>query len=106
MTELDINIELAKSLGYEYTVENQGFKLFVYINGLKFDPCNNINQAWVLMLDHDISVTKTSNDTFIGLHCLGSRYNNFDNENLCCDDWVEDKKPLVAAMKTILKIRS
>lgn len=90
MTEFEINKKVAQKLGYIHTKS--------------FDPCNDAEQAWEIMLDNDISITKYDGD-FIALTCLSSRYGHFDTELLCCDNNIKvNKKPFVAAMLLFLEV--
>lgn len=90
MTEFEINKKVAQKLGYIYTKS--------------FDPCNNAEQAWEIMLVNDISITKYGGD-FIALTCLSSRYGHFDTELLCCDNNIKvNKKPFVSAMLLFLEV--
>lgn len=106
MTEFEINKKVAQKLGLEFNVTHLAGERLVKIEGFKtlFDPCNNAEQAWEIMLDHDICVTKYEND-FIALTSLSSRYGHFDTELLCCDNNIKvNKKPFVAAMLLFLEV--
>lgn len=105
MTEFEINKKVAQKLGLDTTQDEQG-NLIIYdkIGYSIYDPCNNAEQAWEIMLDHDISLTKYEND-FIALTSLSSRYGHFDTELLCCDNNIKvNKKPFVAAMLLFLEV--
>lgn len=55
-----------------------------------FDPCNNIEQAWDIMMRYNIGVIKNYyNDTWISVSSAGQ---------------VEHKKPLVAVMLCFLEL--
>ncbi|QDU35701.1 hypothetical protein [Proteus phage vB_PmiP_RS10pmA] len=102
MTEFEINKKVAQKLGLEFKC----CKSLDYITvvGTPFDPCNNAEQAWEIMLTCDISITKYDDD-FIALTSLSSRYSHFDTELLCCDNNIKvNKKPFVAAMLLFLEV--
>lgn len=74
MTEFEINKKVAQKLGLEFKCSKSLGYITVYET--LFDPCNNAEQAWEIMLDNDISITKYDDD-FIALTCLSSRYGHF-----------------------------
>lgn len=98
MTEFEINKKVAEKLGID-----DDYGTFTPLVKYSFDPCNNIEQAWEIMLKHDISVTKYGSN-FIAFDNIMSRYDLWDNNNLCCENSIENEKPLVAAMLVFLEI--
>lgn len=86
MTEFEINRAVSEKLGYIYTKS--------------FDPCNNIEQAWEIMIKYNICVTRGDNglyDAFSDLYCECSTLFDYD-------EYVSHKKPLVAAMLCFLEL--
>ena len=98
MTEFEINKAVAEKLG---VVDDYG--TFTPLLKYSFDPCNNIEQAWEILLKYDISVSKYGSN-FIAFDNVMSRYDRWDNNNLCCENSIEHEKPLVAAMLVFLEI--
>lgn len=97
MTEFEINKKVAEKLGFQAEIRENGTWIFNPI-WFYFDPCNDVSQAWEIMLKYNICVTK------------GFEY--FEAfQNLRIDDnWKSDacivkmhKKPLVAAMLCFLE---
>lgn len=76
MTEFEINKAVSEKLGYIYTKS--------------FDPCNNVEQAWEIMMKYGITIV-FQNGKY--------QFATFDGE-------IESnhKKPLVAAMLVFLGI--
>lgn len=102
MTEFEINKKVAQKLGLEFKCSKSID--YITVCGTPFDPCNDAEQAWEIMLDNDISITKYDGD-FIALTCLSSRYGHFDTELLCCDNNIKvNKKPFVSAMLLFLEV--
>lgn len=102
MTEFEINKKVAQKLGLEFKCSKS--LDYITVCGTPFDPCNNAEQAWEIMLTHDISLTKYEND-FIALTSLSSRYRHFNTELLYCDNNIKvNKKPFVAAMLLFLEV--
>lgn len=95
MTEFEINKAVAEKLG---VVDD--YISFKPLLKYSFDPCNNVNQAWEIMLEYDICVTREPDGD----------YTAFKDLVVCgyeCTDWHYDnyhKKPLVAAMLVFLEI--
>ena len=97
MTELEINKAAAEKLGIpHYVVMGKVLNAGSYS---VFDPCNNVEQAWEIMLKYNICVTKGFND-----------YEAFQNLRID-DNWRSDacivkmhQKPLVAAMLCFLEM--
>lgn len=92
MTEFEINKAVAKKAGIK--------------NLVKFDPCNNAQQAWDIMLKSDISITKDGDSNgYIAFKGLWGHRDSFDPDELCCNDlFVTNEKPFVAAMLLFLEI--
>lgn len=99
MTEFEINKKVVLKLGYNYTYNDSQ----VFVSDVIFDPCNFITQAWEIMMKYDISVSKYGSN-FIAFNNIMSRYDRWYNENLCCENSIENEKPLVAAMLVFLEI--
>lgn len=97
MTEFEINKAVAEKLGLDFLP----FGNEIHYRGI-FDPCNNVSQAWEIMMKYDISVSKHGSN-FIAFNIM-SRYDRWDNENLCCENSIENEKPFVAAMLVFLEI--
>lgn len=95
MTEFEINKAVAEKLGVE-----DDYGTFTPLKKYSFDPCNNIEQAWEIMMKHNICVTKGDDgnyDAFQGLYCAG--HTTFYYENC-----LTHKKPLVAVCLCFLEI--
>lgn len=76
MTELEINEAVSEKLGYIYTKS--------------FDPCNNVEQAWEIMMKYNIGVVKNhTEDSWVAISMNGEH---------------EHQKPLVAAMLCFLEL--
>lgn len=84
MTEFEINKAVAEKLGY--------------INTKSFDPCNSIEQAWEIMMEHNICVTKD------GRKFRAIRNMKWDGVETWCSGSAYHKKPLVAAMLCFLEL--
>lgn len=86
MTEFEINKAVSEKLGYIYTKS--------------FNPCNNVEQAWEIMMKYNICVTKEPSGEYIAFE--GLVVNSVDDA-----DWIyytAHEKPLVAAMLCFLEI--
>lgn len=95
MTEFEINKAVAGKLG---TIDNYtSFKpMYLY----SFDPCNNVEQAWEIMMKYNICVTKGLNGEYVAFEGLVV-------SGVCDADWVyyaTHEKPLVSAMLCFLEI--
>lgn len=95
MTEYEITKAVLDKLGYyrieDYYAEHKCF----------FDPCNNAQQAWEIMLDNNISITKDGEWYFA--------FNAFDFTMGHMEYYPAHKrniheKPFVAAMLLFLEI--
>lgn len=102
MTEFEINKAVAEKMGFQSEIREDGTWVFNKI-WIPFDPCNEPLQAWEIMMKYDISVSKYGSN-FIAFNNIMSRYDRWDNENLCCENSIENEKPLVAAMLVFLEI--
>lgn len=113
MTEYEINKAVAEKLGImQYMFDgkdsesviwnvpsNNLYNGFVSSRGNLFDPCNNAQQAWEIMLANNISVVELSG-SYESYHNLV--VNSFDD---CEYDLVSmHEKPFVAAMLLFLEI--
>lgn len=99
MTEFEINKKVAEKLGFQSEIRESGTWIFNKI-WIPFDPCNNVEQAWEIMMKYNICVTRGDNDlydAFSGLYCEYSTIFDYD-------EYVSHEKPLVAAMLVLLEI--
>lgn len=105
MTEYEINLAVAKKLGHQPSLECGVVKIEdelchgKIVTSSDFDPCNNAQQAWEIMIDNNISVTKDG-DWYFAMNELHYTYEGA---------WVPsshavDRKPFVAAMLLFLEI--
>lgn len=116
MTEYEINKAVAEKFlpcDYRYNDES-GVVEFVAIRNVNdfgideevaipygvFDPCNDVQQAWDIMLANNISVTK-SRGKYISFYDL--HYENPDDGHVA-EIETQDEKPFVAAMLCFLEI--
>lgn len=100
MTEFEINKSVAEKLGISHKCDMGTVIIYVNQDYHAFDPCNNVEQAWEIVLENNICVTKGDDgnyDAFQGLYCAG--HTTFYYENC-----LTHKKPLVAAMLCFLEI--
>ena len=93
LTDAEINKKVAEKLGLAYEVTRYGVvtRMSNKEQWREFNPCNNVEQAWEIMLKYNIHVTN-----------YGDRFEAYSNR------WVDDrcshKKPLVAAMLCFLEL--
>lgn len=99
MTEFEINKAVVKKLGLLHkfndldgTVSTEKYRSYY------FDPCNNIEQAWDIMLKYNICVTREPDGDYTAFKNLV--VGGYENVDWCSDD--NHKKPLVAAMLCFL----
>lgn len=95
MTEFEINKAVAHKIGVE-----DDYGTFTPLKKYSFDPCNNVEQAWEIMMKYNICVTRGDNDlydAFSDLYCECSTLFDYD-------EYVSHSKPLVAAMLCFLEI--
>ncbi|QYC51815.1 DUF2591 domain protein [Proteus phage vB_PmiS_PM-CJR] len=85
MTEFEINKKVAQKLGYIHTKS--------------FDPCNNIEQAWYIMMKHNICVTRGDEEDYNAFLLL-----TLDGYEWFTEKMVSHKKPFVAAMLLFLEV--
>lgn len=98
MTEFEINKAVAEKLIIPHYVIKD--KVLNAGSDSGFDPCNNVKQAWEIMMKYNICVTRGDNDlydAFSGLYCECSTLFDYD-------EYVSHEKPLVAAMLVFLEI--
>lgn len=95
MTEFEINKAVADKLGIidDYT----SFKpMYSY----SFDPCNNVEQAWKIMVEYNICVVKNMYenyyDAYIDLN-ITEYYTEYTSDQ-------SHEKPLVSAMLCFLEM--
>ena len=84
MTEFEINKKVARKLGID-----DDYGTFTPLLKYSFDPCNNPEQAWEIMLRYNISIRFEE-----GLKPAAFTF----------DKCATHKKPLVAAMLVFLEI--
>lgn len=93
MTEFEINKKVAHKIGVE-----DDYGTFTPLKKYSFDPCNNVEQAWEIMLAHDISVVRNiCDDSYDALY-------NLDIYTKSWNGCVSHKKPFVAAMLLFLEV--
>lgn len=113
MTEFEINKTVAERFGltkYLFIANdaeiliwnvpsNEIYNGFISSKGNLFDPCNNVEQAWGIMLEHNICITKCEDvyEAYLNL----SIDNNWQSraDNICIH-----KKPFVSAMLLFLEL--
>lgn len=98
MTEFEINKKVAQKLGLEFKCSKS--LGYITVCGTPFDPCNNVEQAWEIMMKYNICVTRGDDglyDAFYSLYCEG------ETSFYYCD-YKSHKKPLVSAMLCYLEI--
>lgn len=122
MTEYEINKAVADKFlpcDYRYNDESQVVEFVVIRNvnnfGIDeevaiaygvFDPCNNAQQAWEIMIANDIGVTKClRSDDYCAYRGLWGEGESFNPEHLTCNsEFFFNSKPFVAAMLLFLEI--
>lgn len=98
MTELEINKAVAEKLAIpHYVVMGKVLNAGSYS---VFDPCNNVEQAWEIMLKYNICVTKSQRDNYVAFE--GLVITGVDDADWIYDTW--HSKPLVAAMLCFLEL--
>lgn len=113
MTEFEINKAVAEKMGIvkflfiandaEILIwnvpSNEIYNGFISSKGNLFDPCNNVNQAWEIMQNYNICVTKCEDvyEAYLNL----SIDNNWQSR---VDDICIHEKPLVASMLCFLEL--
>lgn len=114
MTEFEINKAVADRLGvtkYMFVANDTGVLIwnvpsnaiyngFVSSKGNLFDPCNNVEQAWEIMLKYNICVTREPRGNYAAFD--GLVVSGLDNADWIYDTW--HSKPLVAAMLCFLEM--
>lgn len=113
MTEYEINKAVAHIVlgegNYDWCPHTKLVKKYVSEDkGLcvDFDPCNNAQQAWDIMLANDISVTQClRGDDYCAYRSLWGEGESFNPEHLTCNsEFFFNSKPFVAAMLLFLEI--
>ncbi|QXO10331.1 hypothetical protein [Proteus phage vB_PmiM_ZX7] len=97
MTEFEINKAVAEKLGMEFPelIDKDSYYPLTYFTEdgkdiLSFNPCNNVEQAWEIMMKYNIGVIKNYyDDTWISVSSAGQ---------------IEHKNPLIAAMICFLEL--
>lgn len=114
MTEFEINKKVAEKLGlieYLFITDDTGVLIwnvpsnviyngFVSSKGNLFDPCNNVEQAWEIMMKYNICVTKEPRGNYVAFESLV--ISSVDNSDWIYDTW--HSEPLVAAMLCFLEM--
>lgn len=100
MTEFEINKAVAERLGISHKCDMGTVIIYVNQDYHAFDPCNNVEQAWEIMMKYNICVTKEPRGNY-------AAFENLVVNDVDSADWVYDtlhKKPLVAAMLCFLEM--
>lgn len=95
MTEFEINKKVAHKIGVE-----DDYGTFTPLKKYSFDPCNNIEQAWEIMMKHNICVTRGEFNNYDAVHNL----EYYTDGNWTIDTCISHEKPLVSAMLCFLEI--
>lgn len=96
MTEFEINKAVAEKLGVD-----DDYGTFTPLLKYSFDPCNNVSQAWAIMMKYGISVTPNGDGMYVSFRVASlfeGIINYYENKVII------HKKPLVAAMLVFLEI--
>lgn len=95
MTEYEINKAVAEELGLTHEITRYGVvtRECNKEQWREFNPCNNAQQAWDIMLDNHICVLN-----------VGDNHVAFNVKGKSVDRHKLDEKPLVAAMLLFLEI--
>lgn len=98
MTEYEINKAVAEKLGmiFPKLFDQECYDPLSFFDGddlVKFDPCNNAQQAWEIMDKSHICVLN-----------IGDNYVAFNVKGKSVDKHKLDEKPFVAAMLLFLEI--
>lgn len=95
MTEFEINKAVAEKLGVE-----DDYGTFTPLKKYSFDPCNNIEQAWEIMMKYNICVVKNMHenyhDAYVDLN-ITEYYTEYKYHQ-------SHEKPLVSAMLCFLEM--
>lgn len=101
MTEFEINKAVAEHLKLNtIAYERTEIVLFDDMDAMPFDPCNNVEQAWEIMLKYNICVTKEPRGNYVAFE--GLVITGVDEADWIYDTW--HSKPLVAAMLCFLEL--
>lgn len=100
MTEFEINKAVAEKLGISHKCDTGTVIIYVNQDYHAFDPCNNIEQAWEIMMKYNICVTKGEFNNYDAVHNL----EYYTDGNWIVDTCVSHEKQLVAAMLCFLEI--
>lgn len=95
MTEFEINKAVADKLGV--TDDYTSFKPMILYS---FDPCNNVEQAWEIMMKYNICVVKNMYDNYYDAYIdlnVTEYYTEYKYHQ-------SHEKPLVLAMLCFLEI--
>ena len=95
LSEFEINKAVAEKLGAD-----DEYGTFTPLLKYSFDPCNNVEQAWEIMMKYNICVTKELNGEYVAFEWLV--VNSVDDA-----DWIyyaTHEKPLVSAMLCFLEM--
>ena len=101
MTEFEINKKVAQKLGLEFNITHLAGERLVKVDGFKtlFDPCNNAEQAWKIMLNNDICVTRGDCEDYNAFRLL-----TLDGYEWFTDKMLSHPKPFVAVMLLFLEL--
>lgn len=99
MTEFEINKAVAEKLGLKFKCSKS--LGYITVLGTIFDPCNNVEQAWEIMMKYGISVTPNDDGMYVSFR-VSSLFEGvisyYENRVII------HKKTLVAAMLCFLEI--
>ncbi|QHJ72837.1 hypothetical protein [Proteus phage 2207-N35] len=94
MTDFEINKAVAEKIGLEFLP----FGNHIHHNGI-FDPCNNVGQAWEIIMKYNICVTRGDCEDYNAFRLL-----TLDGYEWFTDKMFSHKKPFVAAMLLFLEL--
>lgn len=107
MTEFEINKAVADRLNLNtIAYDRVEIVLLDDMDATQFDPCNNAQQAWDIMLANDIGITQClHDDDYCAYRGLWGEGESFNPEHLTCNsEFFFNSKPFVAAMLLFLGI--
>lgn len=100
MTEFEINKKVAEKLGIACECDMGTVIIYRDSEFHAFDPCNNIEQAWEIMMKYNICVTREPDGDYTAFKNL--IVGGYENVDWSCDS--NHSKPLVSVMLCFLEI--
>ena len=100
LSDFEVNKKVVEKLGIACECDMGTVIIYRDSECHAFDPCNNIEQAWEIMMKYNICVTKEPSGGYVAFN--GLVVNNVDDA-----DWFyyeTHPKPLVAAMLCFLEL--